>query len=124
LLLDFNVVPQLIEPDSPQLSYGQQFGLVMTPLAGLFGASVGFSLALCRVVGSIMGAASLVFSTLAVGAIVLSLWQSDVARYGRDVSQIVLYAPFLAGLALVLATALICVVWAIARRRSVESRPT
>lgn len=102
----------------PVLSYGQEF-VLMTPLAGLYGATVGMSLALCPFVGSLRAAAALVSSTLIISIEVLYLWQ----RSGRDFSEIVLYAPFLVAAGVSLTLALIFVTWAAIRHWNVGRRP-
>ena len=115
LLLEFTVVPLLVPPNTPSLSYGQEFAFIMLPLAVLFGAAIGSSLALGRIGRKLWCAGGLFISTLVVWGTVSSLWVSQVKQYGRDASEVVLYAPFLAVSVVALIVALVCVVKARSR---------
>ncbi len=94
-VLESYVAPRFIAPDAPRLSYGMQAALVMTPLAGMYGVAIGAGLALCLSRNRQWGASVILLATLLISAIVGTLWQSSVARYGRDISELILYAPFL-----------------------------
>jgi hypothetical protein len=84
----------LREPGKPQLSIGQQAGMVMMPLTGLFGAGAGSSIVVAKRRRPIIATIVLFGSVSLSSALVLMLWAQDVARYGPDVSQFMLYVPF------------------------------
>ncbi|MCO8125578.1 hypothetical protein NHH03_27815 [Stieleria sp. TO1_6] len=79
--------------NEPVLSHGQQAMLITLPICIVIAASAGFALAfaflrqraLCII---------LLFATSLLGWLVTrSLWNSQIAKYGRDASESVLYYP-------------------------------
>lgn len=90
------VMPTLRPPGTPVLSYGQQFGIVMLPLAALLGCSAGASFAVMRWWATI---AALAFPAL-IAVFVTMLWKSSFTCYGADPSDWVLYVPLLVGSAI------------------------
>ncbi|GAB5407088.1 MAG: hypothetical protein Aurels2KO_53190 [Aureliella sp.] len=80
-------------PDGPTLSYGQQFGLTIVPLCVLIGSAIGFSIAVAFLRYPIVAIVlQLVISMLGWMA-TSSMWNSQIADYGSDPSEIVLYYP-------------------------------
>jgi hypothetical protein len=93
----------------PVLSHGQQAILISLPISTLIGVGIGFSLAFCFVVHRVISAA-LMLGVAAIGySITRTLWNSQIADYGRDPSEAVLYHPLAAmcGLAVLIALAMI-----------------
>lgn len=89
------VMPTLRPPGTPGLSYGQQAGLLMMPLAAFLGCSGGAAFEVRRWWAS---AASISFPAI-VAASVSALWKSSLDAYGPDPSDFVLYRPLLVGCA-------------------------
>ena len=93
----------------PVLSHGQQAILISLPISTLIGVGIGFSLAFCCVrnrAASVM----LLLTVASIGYLITrSLWNSQIADYGRDPSEAVLYHPLVAmcGLAVMIAIALV-----------------
>lgn len=79
--------------NEPMLSHGQQAALISLPICTIIAASAGLALAFAyagRHVTSIV----LLFITSLVGWLVTrSLWNAQIAQYGRDPSEAVLYYP-------------------------------
>jgi pimeloyl-ACP methyl ester carboxylesterase len=90
----------------PRLSYGQQFGLISLPLCTLMGAALGFGIALSLARRYLISVVLLVLAALIGWGIVTSMWNEQIARYGRDPSEVVLYYPPLGISILSLAVAL------------------
>ena len=84
------------EPLSPTLSYGQQAGLISLPLCTIIGTAIGFSVALSRARRYFASIVMLVLVWYSGSTVVNSMWNDQIARYGRDPSEIVLYWPPLA----------------------------
>jgi len=77
----------------PVLSYGQQAGLISTPLCAVIAAMIGLSIALVAGRQAVLGTVLLFFSGSVGGFVVNSLWTDQIAQHGRDYSEIVLYYP-------------------------------
>ena len=89
------VVLPLVLPPQPHLSYGQQIVLVMGPIAAVLGATLGLCASPARRFGT-LGRAKITMIVGFLGAAMIgALWHSQVARYGRDRSELILYAPLL-----------------------------
>jgi len=84
------------EPLFPTLSYGQEAGLISLPLCTMIAAAIGFGVALARARRYFASIIMLVLVWYSGSAIVNSIWNNQIARYGRDPSEIVLYWPPLA----------------------------
>jgi hypothetical protein len=84
---------RFVEPPKFRLSYGQPFVLVMTPMAALLGATHGLSLSPAWRRGIRIRAATTLVVGFVVAATVGAMWHSQVASYGRDRSEVILYAP-------------------------------
>lgn len=78
---------------SPMLSYGQEAGLISLPLCTMIGAAIGAALAIATMGYMVLSAGWLLFTAMGGSAIVCALWASQVASYGRDPSEMVLYLP-------------------------------
>lgn len=90
LALGLEVQPTESEP---VLSHGQQAILISLPICTLLAASVGIALAFL-VAGQRLFAALLLCSIAIIGySITRSIWNAQIAQYGRDPSEIVLYYP-------------------------------
>ena len=101
----------------PVLSHGQQALLISLPICTMLGASVGVALAFL-VARQRLVSALLLFTIALVGwGITHSLWNAQIAQYGRDPSEVVLYYPP-TGYAAVSATLAVLVSIATFRRRS------
>ena len=95
LMFDALVLPILIPPGAPVLSYGQEWGMIMLPLSVMLGLSAGAGLFFSlrrRVVFS--GLAPLAVS---VAAMVSGMWHINFQRYGNDPTDLVLFFPLLVG---------------------------
>jgi hypothetical protein len=81
------------ELNVPRLSYGQAWGLFTLPLCTLTGAAIGlgFSLALSR--QFVWSVSLLVAVSLGCFEINRQLWNDQIASYGPDPSEAVLYHP-------------------------------
>ena len=80
-------------PDGPSLSYGQQFGLIIVPLCALIGSAIGFSLAVAFLRYPIVAIILLLVISMLGWATTSSMWNSQIAEYGPDPSEVVLYYP-------------------------------
>lgn len=88
------VVGVALEPQSDSgLSYGQQFGLIMVPLCTLIGASIGSGISFVYSRYPRIGVIWLLATSFAGWVPTSSMWKSDLAQYGPDPSQAVLYYP-------------------------------
>ena len=75
------------------LSHGQQAMLISLPICTMIAASAGFALAFAFVRQRALSII-LLFATSLLGWLVTrSLWNSQIAQYGRDASETVLYYP-------------------------------
>ncbi len=75
------------------LTYTQQAGFIILPLCTLLGAAIGFSIAPAFVGRFIVSSILLIVTSLCGTAIVVAMWISQIATYGRDPSEVVLYYP-------------------------------
>ncbi|WP_010587894.1 hypothetical protein [Schlesneria paludicola] len=107
LLFEQFVMPKLRPPEAPFLSYGQQCGMISTPLAAFLGVGVGVSIALLRRWGLLVASVITIPIPLLVAFAATKLWESNFRRYGADPSDWILYTPLLVGSA-------ICFAWNIA----------
>ena len=80
----------------PRLSYGQQAGLISLPICTMIGAAIGFGVSLSLARRYLFSIVLLLFVWLCGCGIVNSMWNDQIARYGRDPSEVVLYYPPLA----------------------------
>jgi hypothetical protein len=89
----------------PILSYGQQFGLISLPICIMIGAAIGLGFAFSVARRYAVSILLLLLVSLAGWALNNSFWNDQIARYGRDPSETVLYYPPLAlsGLAFIAA---------------------
>ena len=78
------------------LSHGQQAMLISLPISTMIAASSGFALAFAFT-GQRALSIILLFAISLMGWLVTrSLWNAQIARYGRDASEAVLYYPLAA----------------------------
>ena len=94
------IVPRVIAPGTPMLSYGQEFGIIMTPLALLLGAAAGASTVPVQSRVRFYAFALIISLPVLVAVVVVSLWQSKFVRYGAEVTDLILFVPLLIGSAL------------------------
>ncbi len=89
----------------PILSYGQQFGLISLPICTMIGAAIGLGFAFSVARRYTVSILLLLLVSLAGWTLNNSFWNDQIARYGRDPSEAVLYYPpiALSGLALIAA---------------------
>lgn len=107
----------------PILSYGQQAMLISLPISTLIGVGIGVSLAFCFVCHRAVSA-TLLLMVAAIGySITRSLWTSQIAEYGRDPSEAVLYHPLAAMCALAVVIAFAIVVIPSAHMRKADNEP-
>ena len=88
LAFALEVVPAETEP---VLSHGQQAILISLPICTLIGASVGGALAFLFARQPLICACLLFAIAIAGYGITRSLWNAQIAQYGRDASEVVLY---------------------------------
>ena len=92
------------QPGFPEVTYGQYFVLVLTPISGLIGGSLALLFAshflgfrdFGTSVGILVGAGSFLVLVL--------LLVADVSQYGMNSSQLVMFPPIVLGAAVLLAT--------------------
>jgi len=93
LAIEIIVMPSIRVPGAPVVSYGAALVLVVTPLIGAQGASLGVAIYLTRIQKRLAAIAVCVGSSIGGFALVGSLWLDDLNRYGLEASAIVLYVP-------------------------------
>ena len=81
------------QTSGPTLSYGQQAALFSLPICTIMGNVIGFSVALSVARKYLRAIAFLLGAGLYATAVVILLWNIQIAQYGRDPSEIVLYYP-------------------------------
>ena len=89
----------------PILSYGQQFGLISLPICTMIGTAIGLGFAFSVARRYTVSILLLLLVSLAGWTLNNSFWNDQIARYGRDPSEAVLYYPplVLSGLAFITA---------------------
>lgn len=102
----------------PILSYGQQFGLISLPICTMIGAAIGVGFAFSVARRYTVSILLLLLVSLAGWTLNNSFWNDQIARYGRDPSEAVLYYPPLALSGLAFITAVLVAFVATAKRRS------
>ena len=106
----------------PVFSHGQQAILISLPICTLISVSIGISLAFLVVRQRLI--AAFLFSLIAIVGYVVtcSLWNAQIAQYGRDPSEIVLYHPpigYSAVSAILAVTVTVLVLYGSIRRRNI-----
>ena len=79
--------------NEPVLSHGQQAMLISLPICTMIAASAGFALAFSFVRQRALSIILLLATSLLGWLVTRSLWNSQIAQYGRDASEVVLYYP-------------------------------
>lgn len=79
--------------NEPMLSYGQQAFLVSLPLCTIIAASIGGAITVALVGKRGLSVALLFVIALMGWLVTWSLWNGQIAQYGRDPSEVVLYYP-------------------------------
>ncbi len=100
----------------PILSYGQQFGLISLPFCTMIGAAIGLGFAFSVARRYTVSILLLLLVSLAGWTLNNSFWNDQIARYGRDPSEAVLYYPSLALSGLAFITAVLVAFVAAAKR--------
>ena len=77
----------------PKLTYGQQAGLISAPLCAIMCAMIGLSIGLVILRKVLFGISILIVTGCLGGFAVYSMWSSQIAQYGRDSSEVMLYYP-------------------------------
>lgn len=102
------VLEQFFMPTGPavKLSYGATAALITLPICTVLGAATGFAIAFVWVHRWWVCSILLLLIALLGMAIVLPMWNQQLARYGRDPSEMILFYPplMLCGLAIVAST--------------------
>ena len=75
------------------LSQGQQGIFVSLPICTMIAASTGFALAFAFVRKRALSISLLFVIALMGWLVTLTLWNAQIAQYGRDASEVVLYFP-------------------------------
>ena len=101
------VMPTLITPETPILTYGQQCFMISMPLAAFLGVGVGTSIALLRRMGLLAASVITIPIPLLVAFAADKLWEASCSQHGANPSDLILYTPLLLGSA-------ICFAWNIA----------
>lgn len=94
------------------LSYGQEAMLISLPQCTVLGAGLGIAAAFLRVKHRLAGTTILCLVASLGTLNTASRWSAQIAVYGRDPSEIVLYYPPLA----ICSLALMAVAWIVLRR--------
>lgn len=89
----FGLVGESPTAGTPTLSYGQQFGLIIVPLCTLVGAGIGFAAGIAYARCFRTAVFLLLAISLSGWAATSAMWNSQIANYGRDPSEVVLYYP-------------------------------
>ncbi len=110
-------------PAGPVLSYGQQFGMMIVPLCTLIGAAIGFSVALAFSRYPILAIILLLTTSFVGWGITGAMWNSQVADYGPDPSEVVLYYPPTAMCILAVCASGVVLVWMIFKTTLRIARP-
>jgi hypothetical protein len=79
--------------NEPVLSHGQQAILISLPICTMIAASTGFALAFAFVRKRALSISLLFVIALLGWLVTRSLWNAQIAQYGRDASEVVLYYP-------------------------------
>jgi hypothetical protein len=109
LAFEVLVMPSLLQPGTPQLSYGQEAGFMAFCAAGL-GGSVGFSVALCKHSHCMLGLGFALGSATVTVGFVAHLWSDSHSRYGPDPSDNIVFVPlFVGSVAVLVLTVLVAV---------------
>jgi hypothetical protein len=111
-----------LKPAGPTLSYGQQWGLIVLPLCTLIGAAIGLGVAFALVERPVISLVLLLVVSIVGSGVVSSMWNAQIARYGRDPSEVVLYYPPLALSMLALVTAVLIAATGLVRWRLHSTR--
>lgn len=77
----------------PQITYGQQFGMIIVPMCVAIGAATGFSAAVGCLRRPLLAVIMLAIIAVSGWALISSMWNSQIAEYGSDQSEMVLYYP-------------------------------
>jgi hypothetical protein len=101
----------------PILSYGQQFGLISLPICTMIGAAIGLGFAFLVARRYAVSILLLLLVSLAGWNLNNSFWNDQIARYGRDQSEAVLYYPPLAFSGLAFFSAVLVAFIAAAKRQ-------
>ena len=101
----------------PILSFGQQFGLISLPICTMIGAAIGLGFAFSVARRYTVSIILLLLVSLAGCTLNNSFWNDQIARYGRDPSEAVLYYPPLALSGLAFITAVLVAFVAAAKRQ-------
>lgn len=107
LLFERFVMPTLVTPETPILTYGQQCFMISMPLAAFLGVGVGTSIALHRRLGLLAASVITIPIPLLVAFAADKLWEASCSQHGANPSDLILYTPLLLGSA-------ICFAWNIA----------
>jgi hypothetical protein len=91
--IELGIMPSLRVAGAPVLSYGAEAGLIITPIFGAMGASVGIALYLRRIRRQLAAIVVLIGSSIGGLTVLGGLWSADYSRYGLDPSAVVLYLP-------------------------------
>lgn len=107
LMFEKLMMPRLVAPGEPTLSYGQQSVMIVLPLAVILGGSLGMF-----VFWALRGKFVLaVMLPLLVSALVATLdnalWATSIKRYGESPTDLVLYFPLLVGCAITAAASVL-----------------
>ena len=79
--------------NEPVLSHGQQAALISLPICTIIAASAGFALAFAFVRQLVTSIVLLSMTSLLGWLVTRSIWNAQIAQYGRDASEAVLYYP-------------------------------
>ena len=93
------------QTQQPALSYGQEAVLFTMPLCTVIGAVIGLGIALAMARLHALAICILLASGNVGCSLITSIWNQQIARYGRDASEFVLYYPPMAACAIAMLVA-------------------
>lgn len=106
----------------PTMSYGQYAGLICIPSGAVIGAASGLALAFAWIRRWLASLSLLLMVALGGAAAVLRMWNQQIAEYGRDPSEMVLFYPLLALCAMAAIGSIAIAAIAVADRHSTATK--
>ena len=91
-----DLIPMPVEPHGMKLSYGQAAALISLPVCAVLGSAIGFAFAFVYIRRYRIAAVLLMLVAILGAAVIVPMWNQQVARYGSDPSEVVLFYPPLA----------------------------
>ena len=79
--------------ESSSTAYGQMFGLFSMPICVALGGAIGVAIALAGISRFGWATAVLLLTSVTCCVVVIHVWDGQIADYGRDPTDIIVYYP-------------------------------